>query len=194
MRKLYLFLSLSIDGRFEGANHDISWHHIDDETNKFALEQLRQTDLYLWGRRVYQLMEGYWPMAEENPSTSVDDREIAHLLNTTKKIVYSRTLASAQESGKWRNVVLARDVDVGEIKRLKDLPGKDIGVGGSNLAVTLLKAGLIDELRFMIIPVVVCEGTTVFSGFDDKHELELLETRKFASGNVLVRYRPKSVT
>jgi len=191
MIKAYLFLSLSLDGRFEGAEHDISWHLVDDDLNKLAIEQLRQTDLYLWGRRIYQLMEGYWPKAESEPSTSEDNREIAHLLNITKKIVYSRTLASVNESGKWRNVTLAHAVDLEEIKRLKGLPGKDISVGGSNLALTLLEAGLIDEFRFIVNPIVIGAGTTVFSGIRDRVDLELLEARKFASGNVLLRYRPK---
>lgn len=73
-RNLYLFMSLSIDGYFEGPNHDISWHSVDDEFNRFAIEQLKETDLFLWGRRVYQLMEAYWPKAADDPATSKDNR------------------------------------------------------------------------------------------------------------------------
>ena len=53
MRKLYLFMSLSLDGYFEGPDHDISWHNVDGEFNRFAIEQLKETDLFLWGRQIY---------------------------------------------------------------------------------------------------------------------------------------------
>ena len=56
-RTVYLFMSTSIDGFFEGPNHDLSWHNVDDEFNQFAIDQLKRTDLFLWGRRIYQLME-----------------------------------------------------------------------------------------------------------------------------------------
>lgn len=74
MRSIYLFLSLSVDGCFEGPNHDISWHNVDDESNSFAIEQLEKTDLFLWGRRIYELMEGYWPKAADDPAASKGNR------------------------------------------------------------------------------------------------------------------------
>jgi dihydrofolate reductase len=91
-------MSLSLDGYFEGPNHDISWHNVDDEFNTFAIEQLKETDLFLWGRRIYQLMESYWPKAAEDQTTSADNREIARLMNSTEKIVFSRTLGSVSET------------------------------------------------------------------------------------------------
>src|ERR1700719_3914923 len=92
MRKLYLFMSLSIDGYFEGPDHDISWHKVDEEFNKFVIEQLKETDLFLWGRRIYELMEAYWPKAAGYPSTSRDNRAIARLMNGTDKLGFSYTL------------------------------------------------------------------------------------------------------
>jgi dihydrofolate reductase len=191
MRKLYMFMLLSLDGYFEGPNHDISWHNVDDEFNKFAIEQLRKTDLFLWGRRIYQLMEGYWPRAAEDPSTSSDDREIALLMNNTEKIVFSKTLDRVEETKNWKVTKLVHEFDPKEIRRLKAQPGKEIGVGGPDLAMSLMKDGLIDELRFMINPVAIGEGTPVFRGLERRVELELLETRKFSSGNVLLCYEPR---
>ena len=68
MRKVFLFMTLSIDGYFEGPNHDLSWHNVDDEFNKFAIEQLKEADLILFGRRTYQLMEAFWPKAAKDPT------------------------------------------------------------------------------------------------------------------------------
>ena len=182
-------MTLSLDGYFEGLNHDLSWHNVDDEFNKFAIEQLRETGLILFGRRTYQLMEGFWPKAAVDPETSPDNQEIARLINNAEKIVFSRTLDSVRETENWRNVKLRRKVDPVEIRRLKEMPGRDIWVGTSDLAVSFIKEGLIDEFRFMINPVVVGGGRRIFEGLNRKLDLELTESRNFASGNVLLYYR-----
>ena len=182
-------MTLSLDGYFEGLNHDLSWHNVDHEFNKFAIEQLRETGLILFGRRTYQLMEGFWPKAAVDPKTSPDNQEIARLINNIEKIVFSRTLDSVRETENWRNVKLRRKVDPVEIRRLKEMPGKDIWVGTSDLAVSFIKEGLIDEFRFMINPVVVGGGRRIFEGLNRKLDLELMESRNFASGNVLLYYR-----
>jgi dihydrofolate reductase len=136
---VYLFMSLSLDGYFEGPNHDISWHKVDEEFNKFAIEQLKETDLFLWGRRIYQLMEAYWPKVAEDPSTSRDDREIARLMNGTEKLVFSKTLDKVAETGNWKSVRLVHEFNPREIRRLKERPGKDIGVGGPDLASSFVR-------------------------------------------------------
>ncbi|MDE1851449.1 MAG: dihydrofolate reductase [Candidatus Micrarchaeota archaeon] len=190
MRKVYLFMMLSLDGYFEGPNHDISWHKVDEEFNSFAAGQLRKADLFIYGRRTYRLMEEYWPKAADDPNMSKDNTEIANMINNTKKLVISRTLASVKESGNWKNVELAREFDPDEIRRLKEMPGKEIWVGGSNLAVSFVENGLIDEFRFIVNPVFIGKGTPLFQGLNAKLDLELIETRKFKSGNVLLTYRP----
>ncbi len=191
MRKIHLFVTLSLDGYFEGPNHDLSWHNVDDEFNKYAIEQLRDTGLILFGRRTYQLMEGFWPKAAVDPGTSLDNREIARLINNTEKIVFSRTLDSVQETENWKNVKLRRKVDPVEMRRLKEMPGKDIWVGTSDLAVSFIKEDLIDEFRFMINPVVVGGGRRIFEGLNRKLDLELTQSHKFDSGNMLLYYRPQ---
>lgn len=190
MRNLYMFMSLSLDGYFEGPDHDLSWHRVDDEFNRQAVEQLRNTDLLLYGRRIYQLMESFWPGVETDPATSGDDLEIARSINRTPKILFSRTLSSVQETEIWKNVKLVHQVDPAEIRRLKGLPGKDICVGGSDLALAFVKEGLIDEFRFMINPTMVGRGTPILHGTQGKLNLDLVKTTAFASGNVLHTYRP----
>jgi dihydrofolate reductase len=190
MRKVYLFMSLSLDGYFEGPNHDISWHNVDDEFNKFAIEQLKEADLLLFGRRTYQLMEASWPKAATNHSGSKENLEIAALINNASKIVYSRTLREVEETENWKNTKLVHEFAPEAVTRLKEKPGKGISVGGSNLALSLIKANLIDEFRFMINPVVIGKGTSIFEGMQGKLDLELTKTRRFSSGNILLHYRP----
>lgn len=190
MRKIYVFMMLSLDGYFEGPNHDLSWHNVDDEFNKFAIEQLKGADLFLYGRRIYQLMERYWPNAEKDPNMSKENIEVAHLMNNMPKIVFSRTLAKVEEKENWKNVRLVNEFNADEIKKLKKMPGKSIWVGGSELAVSFVKAGLIDEFRFMINPVTIGKGTKIFDGLNKKLDLELVKTKKFKSGNVLLYYKP----
>jgi dihydrofolate reductase len=191
MRSIHLFVMLSLDGYFEGPDHDLSWHNVDDEFNKFAIEQLRETGLILFGRKTYQLMEGYWPKAAVDPETSLDNQEVARLINNTEKIVFSRTLEGVRETENWKNVKLRRKVDPVEIRRLKEMPGRDIWVGTSDLAVSFIREDLIDEFRFMINPVVIGEGTRIFQGLDRRLDLEPTRIRKFQSGNMLMCYRPR---
>jgi dihydrofolate reductase len=190
VRKIYVFMSLSLDGCFEGRDHDLSWHNVDDEFNKYAVGLLSDTDLFLYGRRTYELMESFWPGAADDATMSQDNLEIARLLNHTPKIVYSRTLERVEEKKNWTNVRLENDFDPATIRRLKNEPGKAIGAGGSELAVTLLRAALIDECIFMMTPVVVGAGTPIFKGLDRSLELELIGSRTFKSGNVMLQYRP----
>ncbi len=190
MRKVYLFMTLSIDGYFEGVNHDISWHNVDDEFNRFAIEQLREADLMLFGRRTYQLMEAFWPRAAKDATMSKENLEIARLINNTDKVVFSRTLGKVEEKENWKNVRLVREFDPEEIRHLKEQPGRSMWVGGSDLAVSFIKAGLIDEFRFMVNPIVLGDGTPIFKGLGAKLRLQLVKTRTFDSGNLLLYYTP----
>jgi dihydrofolate reductase len=106
------------------------------------------------------------------------------------KIVFSKTLKKVEEKKSWRNVRLIREVNPEEIKRWKQEPGKDLSVGGNNLAVSFAEAGLIDEIRIMVDPVVIGKGTPLFEGIKDRLNLRLLKTRTFKSGNVLLYYQP----
>ncbi len=183
-------MTLSIDGYFEGVNHDISWHNVDDEFNRFAIEQLREADLMLFGRRTYQLMEAFWPRAAKDATMSKENLEIARLINNTNKVVFSRTLGKVEEKENWKNVRLVREFDPEEMRRLKEQPGRSMWVGGSDLAVSFIKAGLIDEFRFMVNPIVLGDGTPIFKGLGAKLRLRLVKTRTFDSGNVLLYYSP----
>lgn len=188
MRKMFLFMMVTLDGYMEGTEHDISWHNVDSEFGEFAIEQLQEVDTLLMGRKTYQLMEEYWP----SESGIKDDPETAKLMNFTSKIVVSRTLTDVKETENWKHVRLVRNNIKEEVEKLKNQEGKDIAVlGSNNLCVTLLEMGLIDELRIMINPVAIGKGTPLFQGLKNKEEFQLSKTRTFQNGNVLLYYMPK---
>jgi dihydrofolate reductase len=182
MRKLFAFNMVSLDGFFEGPNHDINWHLVDDEFNQFAVEQTSTVDTILFGRVTYELMASYWPTS----AALANDPIVADLMNRLPKIVFSKTL---QKVG-WNNTRLVKNNIEEEITALKQQPGKDLAIFGSaNLLSTLNRMGLIDEYRIMVNPIVLGRGTPLFQRINDPLNLILLKTRTFRSGNVLLYYQ-----
>jgi dihydrofolate reductase len=183
MRRVFLFIMVSLDGYYEGPNQDISWHHVDKEFNDFAIQQLDEVDMLLFGRVTYQMMASWWP----TPSAIESDPIVAGKMNSLPKIVFSRTLAKAE----WNNSRLIKDNIADRVAELKQQPGKDLAIfGSSDLAASLLQMGLIDELRIMVNPVVLGNGKPLFKGLNHRAELRLTRTRSFGSGNVLLYYEP----
>lgn len=182
MRKLFSFNMVTLDGFFEGLNQDISWHHVDDEFNQFAIEQTSSVGSLLFGRVTYELMASYWPTS----AAIIDDPIIADLMNSLPKIVFSRTLQKVE----WNNTRLVRDHVAEEVTQLKGQSGKDLAIFGSaNLLSSLVLMDLVDEHRIMVNPVVLGRGTPLFQGITERLELTLLKTKTFASGNVLLYYQ-----
>jgi dihydrofolate reductase len=183
MRKIFLFMMVSLDGFFEGPDGDISWHNVDEEFNEFAVQQISEVDTLLFGRKTYEGMASYWPteVAKRN------DPIVAGLMNSIPKIVVSKTL----EAVDWENTRLVKENVTEEISKLKRQAGKDIAIFGSaNLTVTLTEAGLVDEYRVMVNPVALGDGKSLFNGLNHKLNLKLLKTKPFKSGNVLLYYEP----
>ena len=183
MRKVILFNLITLDGFFAGPNGEIDWHHVDEEFNEFAAEQLDSTDGLMFGRVTYQLMASYWP----TEAALTDDPIITGKMNAMPKIVFSRTLAKAE----WNNTRLVKENIAEEISKLKQQPGRDLFLFGSaDLAATLTQLGLIDEYRIIVNPVVLGSGKPLFKDVQHRLELKLVKTRTFRNGNVLLYYQP----
>jgi dihydrofolate reductase len=182
MGKVIVFNLTTLDGYFEGPKHDISWHHVDEEFNDFAIEQLNTVDTLLFGRVTYELMASYWP----SPTAIKNDPIVANKMNSLSKIVFSKTMSQAE----WQNTRLIKDNFVEEVSKLKKRPGKDMFIfGSSDLAVSFIPQGLIDEYRIMINPVFLGAGKPLLKGIKTKLELDLIKTKAFKSGNVLIYYK-----
>jgi dihydrofolate reductase len=184
MRKIVLFNLMTLDGYFEGENADISWHNVDQEFNDFAIAQLKTADMLLFGRKTYELMAAYWPTEEGIKDNPV----IADLMNQIDKIVFSKSLEKAH----WDHARVISEGLLDEVKKLKSIPGKDVFIFGSaDLSSTLIDHDLIDEFRIMINPLILGNGTPMFQNITTKIDLQLLKTKVFGNGNVLLNYIPK---
>jgi dihydrofolate reductase len=128
-------------------------------------------------------MMEYWPTAETDPEAAPAEVEYAGIWKNTPRIVFSRTLTGVDPGSR-----LVRDDPVEEVTRLKAQPGFDMDVGGASLASTLIRAGLVDEYRISIHPVILGAGTPFLPGLEDRIGLKLVETRTFDSGVVYLRY------
>src|SRR5512135_3203334 len=183
MRRVLLFMMVTLDGYFEGGQREIDWHNVGDEFNDFAVGQLQEVDTLLFGRLTYDMMASYWP----TPAARTDDPVVAAKMNNMPKVVFSRTLGEAT----WENTRLVKQSFAAEVSRMKQEPGKDMIIfGSSDLAVTFLEHGLLDECRIMMNPVVLGHGKSLFNGIHDRLSLKLLRTKTFYSGNVLLYYEP----
>ena len=183
MRKILVSTSVSLDGYFEGPGHDLSWHRVDEEVHAYFNEYLAPMSVFLDGRVTHELMASVWPTADEDPDASPRMAEFARIWRDKPKIVFSRTL----EDTRW-NTTVRREVDPAEIRDLQAQPGGDMVVGGANLVDTFRRLDLIDEYRIFVHPVLAGAGTPFFRQADALTSLELLETRTFGNGVVLLRY------
>lgn len=183
MRKLTAYNFLTINGFFKGPNEDTSWHKHGEEEAKYSEKALKQDNILLFGRKTYEMMASFWP----TPQAKELFPKVAEGMNKAEKIVFSETPFEPM----WQNTqVICGDI-LEKTRKLKASPGKDITILGSGSIINLLTDhGLIDEYQFMIDPVALPEGTPVFNGIKRKLELRLTGSKVFASGVVLLSYRP----
>jgi dihydrofolate reductase len=185
MRKLIVFNLVTLDGYFSGPNGEIDWHQVDEEFFQFATEQLENIGALLFGRVTYEGMASYWP----TPAAQESDPVTADQMNRIEKYVFSTTLDKAD----WNNTTLVKASAADEVAKLKAQPGKDLFIFGSaDLASFLLKRGLVDEYRLIVVPVALGEGKTLFPDMAQPVQFSLLHTRTFRNGNVLLIYQPEN--
>lgn len=183
MGKLIYLMNVSLDGFVETPDHSVDWGTIDDELHRFFNEQTRAVEASLYGRRLYEVMSAYWPTGETNPQSTEAMREFARLWNAMPKIVFSSTLESVDFNSR-----LATGDPVDELAQLRTEFAGDFDVGGPTLASAFIRQGLVDEYRQVVHPVVLGAGTPYFPALDAPIELRLLETHRFTSGVLYLRY------
>ena len=157
----------------------------DDELHNFYTDLLTNVDVVLMGRKIYQLMENFWPVAHKDPRSTKSILRFADKFNSIKKIVFSETLKEV----KWQNSQLA-DRNLQEIiSELKNQDGKNISAGSLSIALQLLKLNLIDEFWFAIHPVIVQKGPLLFEGIDIIKKLNFVDSITLSSGVVVHHYQ-----
>jgi dihydrofolate reductase len=186
MARLIYSAIASADGYVEDATGSFGWGAPDEELLCFVNDLERPAGTYLYGRRMYQTML-YWETAHTLPGQPPSVREFTGIWQAAEKVVFSTTLESVP-SARTR---IERNFDPGMIRQLKSATGHDMTVGGANLAGQAIKAGLVDELQLILVPIIVGGGKRALPN-GVRSDLELLDTRRFASGTVYLRYRPTS--
>ena len=189
MGRVVVMQQISLDGYIEGPGGDIGWHLVDDEVHAHFNEVLAPLGAQLMGRATYEVMEPFWPTADADPEAPAVMREYAAVYRRTPKIVYSRTL---QQGDLGPGAELVRDVDREQVRALQQRFDGDLGVGGARLASAFRRLDLVDRWRVYVHPVVIGGGTPLFAPADGPLSLDLVETRRFGNGVVLLHYARSS--
>ncbi|HEY1528536.1 MAG TPA: dihydrofolate reductase family protein [Candidatus Angelobacter sp.] len=181
MRNLIYAINITLDGCCDHTKQ-----FVDEEQLEYFTRLTREADLQVFGRKTYQLMVPYWPEVLKSQSETKADTEFARAFDSVNKIVFSRTLNSAED----KNTRIVRTNLRDEILRLKQEQGKNILVGGVDIPSQLIELGLVDEYRFVVGPILAGEGRRLLEGvsLQEKLQLKLVESKIFKSGCVALRY------
>ena len=194
-RRIVMFNQVSADGFFSDPEGGLDWVVADPEIHARAVESMPQTDTILLGRKTYEQFASFWPGALKNLDAAgphaASKRDpafaaMAHWLNDTKKLVFSRSLKNAS----WNNSEIWGDIDATRLAKLKRQPGRDMLIFGSGSLVSQLSEhGLVDEYRFVVCPILLGEGRPVLGELPKRVRLTLVEAKPFHSGNVMLTYQ-----
>jgi dihydrofolate reductase len=187
MRKLVLTMFMSLDGFIEGPGKTFVGPRWSDDMQVYWSDiNLGRAGALVYGRVAYQFNAQFWPTMGSNPDASQPTRDNAAVINALPKLVLSRTLTQ----GDWGPATFVGDDVVGAVTALKQQDGKDVvALGGAGMAQTLMAAGLVDEYRILVAPMVLGGGTPLFGpGFRQK--LDLIELKRLDTGSFIISYRP----
>ncbi len=187
MKKIIAVEWLSIDGYFSDSNNGTDWLVSGEQTGEYLLKLFANIDTILLGQITYEMFAAYWPKPkpeDKNP------QELTDFMNNSRKVVFSKSLKKAD----WNNTVLLENIVLEEIIELKQEAGKDIVIFGSGTIVSqLTKLKLIDEYQFILIPIFLGNGKTLFKNEEAKSNLKLLDFKKYDNDNMILHYEANKV-
>jgi dihydrofolate reductase len=187
MRRLFLQINVSLDGFIEDAAGEIDWHFADAEFDAFIDATLQSIDAMVFGRVAFEKLARYWRTASPPEASEVQVR----LMHELPKYVVSDRLGRTE----WNNSHTVGGDIAAAITALKQQPGGDIALfAGGGVATSFVQLGLIDEYRLIVNPVLLGAGTRLFGGGYERSDLRLIETRRFASGALVLFYEPTSAS
>jgi dihydrofolate reductase len=186
MKKIIAVEWLSLDGFFSGPKGETDWFVMDEGTGKYLSNLFKTIDTIMLGQVTFNMFSAYWPKpdpADGNP------KELTDFMNNSQKIVFSKSLKKTD----WNNSVIIKDISAVKINKLKQETGKNIVIFGSGSIVSkLTKLGLIDEYQFLVNPVFLGNGKTIFKTKEAKSKLKLLNAKKFEGGNMMLHYEAEN--
>jgi dihydrofolate reductase len=181
MRNLIYAINVSLDGCCDHTKVNGG-----DEMLEHYTQLLGEVDLFVYGRKTYQLMVPYWPNVAKDPSETKASIEFARAFDSHNKVVFSRSLESAEDP---KTRIVRGDLRE-EILKLKQEPGKNILAGGVDIPSQLIELGLVDEYRIVVQPIIAGDGRRLMEGVSlpEKLQLKLVESKILESGYVALRY------
>jgi len=185
MAKLVYSAIASLDGYVADEDGNFDWAAPDEEVHSFVNDLERKVGTYLYGRRMYEVMR-YWETTQAVADRHPVEMDYARIWRAADKIVYSKTLEAVSTARTW----IERDFDPEAVRRMKARAGRDISVGGPDLAAQAFEAGLVDECYLFVAPMVVGGGKRSLPD-NVRLKLELLDERRFSSGMVYLYYRTR---
>lgn len=185
MGNLISFMHISLDGFVVGPKGEMDWIKVDEEIFDHVGKRIGETDTAMYGRVTYDMMEGYWPTAGDEPGASRHDREHSKWYKNAGKVVLSKTMAGAGVI----NTEIIHDNLPERIHEVKKRSGNDILLFGSPTAThSLIELDLIDGYWLFVNPVILGQGIPLFTGAGNRTKLQLLSTRQFTSGVTELNY------
>jgi dihydrofolate reductase len=182
MRTLNAFNFITLNGYFKGPQEDTSWHVHGGPESEYGINALKSGSTLVFGRTTYDMMSGYWP----SPEALRNMPDMAKGMNAAEKIVFSGTLKKAD----WNNTTVITGNIIEEMIRMKQGAGPDMTILGSGSIISqFAEAGLIDTYQIMVDPIALGDGTPMFKGITKPLQLELVNTRTFKSGVILLSYQ-----
>jgi dihydrofolate reductase len=181
-----VFNHISIDGFFAGSNGETDWFYtlpFDEEWHNYTHSQAGTDNILLFGRITYEMMKSYWPTEE----AIKNDPLMANALNNSPKIVFSKTLPGVAEESVWKNITLYSEINPDEISQLKKKSEITI-LGSGSIVQQFTNFKLIDEYFLVVVPVILGKGKSFFNNVK-RTDLNLIESKKFNNGIVLLHYR-----
>ena len=178
MGRIFSFLMTSADGYHEGPNRELDFHNVDAEFEDYTVANLTEAEALLFGRVTFDLLSEFW----QSDAALRDAGASAERMNALPKYLVSSTKTDAD----WPTTHIVGFDDLAKLRQSTDI----MVCGSSQLVAGLLNAGLLDELRLMVNPVILGAGRPVLAGAD-RSSLTHVSTRTFGNGNVLITYRPK---
>jgi dihydrofolate reductase len=186
MRKLIVFNHITLNGYFVDGNGQFNWArhgNEDPEYAQFVAGNASGGGELVFGRVTYSMMASFWP----TPVADQHMPEVARGMNASPKVVFSRTLSEAA----WNNTRLLKGDLVTEVRKLKEESGAGMCILGSgSIVAQLAPQGLIDEYQFMVDPVALGKGRSMFDGLPEPLNLKLTKSRVFQNDKVFLRYEP----
>jgi dihydrofolate reductase len=180
--KIVVWMQMSLDGRVQGPNGEFDWPLIGDELHTHFVDTLREAGMFLYGRRVYEMMAGYWPTADRDPRSTPNQVAYSKIWKPMPKLVFSRSLSTAA----WNATV------VDDVERVRDHAAPAAGdlylFGGAEVVSEFTRRDLVDEYRIFVHPVLLGGGTPLFASVPERHGMSLVGTRTFDGTVVGLHY------